>query len=99
MILAWANAKGGVSVTAILVLDKAAAAIAALTADGYLLPDAEVLVDPVLPDGPRHQWRLRNGKIIVDTTVPEPERPLDALKAATTVAAMKAALVKLFEST
>ena len=52
-----------------------------------------------LPATRRDAWRVRGGRVIVDDTVPVPISPRDQLKldvqAATTVAALKAAMLRL----
>ena len=101
MILAWENRDGGVSVTRVVDDTRHAEVLAALIADGHLANPASVLVEPALPDAPRHQWRIQNGRIVVDVMAPAPVDPRAALRAeiqsATTVAALKAALLRLLD--
>ena len=98
MILAWENREGGVSVTRVVDDTRHAEVLAALLADGHLPNPATVVVEPAFPDGPRHQWRIRNGKIVVDTTVPDPAPSLRAdVEKATTVAALKAAMLRMLD--
>lgn len=47
----------------------------------------------------RHAWRWQGNRVIVDPTVPDPPKPrqplIDEVNAATTIAALKAAILKL----
>ena len=56
------------------------------------------LHDPILPQkrSQRDKWRITNGQIVVDATIPDPPNPrqalLDAIDQATTIAQLKVLL-------
>ena len=66
---------------------------------GRILPGAPVVDYPDLPTTPSHRWRIRNGKVVDDPTVPDPPHPrqdvLDQIDAATTIAQLKAVVRKV----
>ena len=66
---------------------------------GRYVPGAPLVDHPTLPDTPSHRWKILNGQVVDDPTVPDPpksprETGLDDLKFATTIAQVKAALLK-----
>ena len=69
-------------------------------AEGHILPGAPVVDYPDLPTTPSHRWRIKNGLVVDDPTVPDPPLSPRAtglvdLQSATTIAQMKAALLKV----
>ena len=99
MILAWENREGGVSVTRVVDDTRHAQVLSALIADGHLPNPATVIVEPIFPDGPRHQWRIRDGAIVVDPTIPDPSPTLRAdLEKATTIAGLKAVMMRMLDA-
>ena len=78
-----------------------AQAVVDLHRDGTLVGPPLILEEADLPASRarRHAWRLRNGRIVEDPTVPDPPDPKQALReeiaSATTIAALKAVLLKV----
>ena len=78
-------------------------ALARLHEVGLVPPGTSTVLldDTTLPPSRtrRHAWRLSNGRVVEDPTIPNPSSLKQALReeveAATTVAALKAALLKV----
>ena len=80
--------------------NRKAEVLAKLAAAGLYLPGAPVVDHPDLPSTPSHRWRIRNGQVVDDPTVPDPPKNrraqgLEDLAAATTIAQVKAALARV----
>ena len=76
-------------------------ALGDLEAAGKILPHAIVLDHPTFPKTPSQRWRIQNGHIIDDVTVPDPPHPrkllLDQLAQATTLSELKTVLQRMIE--
>lgn len=96
---AYEDPDGRVVQVTLVAWEKKAEVLKTLEDAGRYLPGAPLVDHPVLPATPSHRWKIQNGRVVDDPTVPDPpksprETGLDDLKAATTIAQVKAALLK-----
>jgi hypothetical protein len=96
-IFAWENENGDVSVTTCVGGVDPQAEAEELTKRGLIPKGAKILFNPALPDrSTRGKWRIKNGRIVVDATVPDPPHPrqalLDSIDSATSLDELKAAM-------
>lgn len=77
------------------------AVLATYVQEGKIFPGAPVIDHPDLPSTPSHRWRIRNGVVVDDPTIPDPPHPRQALlnqvNQATTVAQLKALLFQIVD--
>jgi len=103
----WQQPDGSLAITTFVSDDPASQAKAIRDLQGGHLPPGTTIVldgdraevDAKLPAdlSQRNKWRFRNGVVVVDATIPDPPDPVAARRAAiesaTTIAALKAALL------
>lgn len=70
-----------------------------LEREGFILPTTLwfIIDDSDLPPtrARRHAWRVQNGRVIVDPTIPDPVDRLADLRSSTTLAELKTALARI----
>lgn len=96
---AYEDPQGRVVQVTLVAWEKKAEVLKKLEADGYYVPGAPLVDHPDLPATPSHRWRIQNGVVVDDPTVPDPPKTprqagLEDLRSATTIAQVKAALLK-----
>ena len=74
--------------------------IATLLRDQRMVPGSVIVDHPKLPAGPEHRWRLRDGQMVEDASVPDPAPHdrlglKDTIDSATSIAQLKPILRKL----
>ncbi len=95
---AWVNDEGSVCVTTCAEGVDAQEEFNKLVRIGVIPAGAQPLYEPVLPRkrSQRDKWRIKQGVIVEDLTIPDPPHPkqalLDAIDAATTLAQLRAAV-------
>lgn len=78
---AWAaDASSPVHVVTLVAWDRRQDVLDKLHRDGVMPADALIVDHPKFPPGPDYQWRIRDGQIMADPTVPAPLPPPPTLE-------------------